>query len=268
MSIHDPTCLSSLPEAYARHLGPCLLLPFAEDLARRLSRLNTGPLLEIAAGTGELTQALAESISAGVAITATDPDRQLIEAARRRGGSARVTWQQADPALLPFQDRNFGIIACQFAIATMPNRALVLREARRIMRPGGRFVFSVPGALRHNPVVECIQAALHSLFPADPPEFLAHGLHGYAEDDMIDDDLTAAGFTEAMYTNVDLPFVAPAEETALGHILGTPLRSEVERRAPDMLADAVAHVGEALRRRFRSDTIRASMRAIVVSASA
>ena len=42
-----------------KYLVPCLLAPFADDMARRLSRISMGPLLETSADTGVLTQAIA-----------------------------------------------------------------------------------------------------------------------------------------------------------------------------------------------------------------
>ncbi|HQT75855.1 MAG TPA: class I SAM-dependent methyltransferase [Rhodopila sp.] len=258
----------TMSEACCRYLAPYLLSPFAIDMANRLSRLSTGPLLEIAAGAGTLTRATALAMSAGIAIVATDPISTRFDAAIEGSALARVSWQRADPAELPFRDASFGIIACHFAIATMPDKAPVLREARRVMVLGGRFVFSVPGTLRHNPVAECVQAALAAAFPNDTPSFLTRQMHGYADEDIIDNDLTAAGFTDAMYTTVDLPFQAPASDVALGYCLGTPLRIEIESRAGDALERVMAQTAEALRSQFGSDMIRSAMRATIVSASA
>jgi len=249
-----------------RYLASCLLSPFADDMARRLSRLNTGPLLEIAADTGALTRAAASAVSAGIAIVATDSNPLSVATLRRNSGLARVTWRVADPCDLPFQDSTFGIVACQFAMAWQPDRASALSEARRVMRPGGRFVFSVPGLPRFNPVARCVQTALEGMFPDDPSAFISRGLHGDNDDGAIDNDLTDAGFTDAVYTNVDLRFAARAEEAAISYCLGTGLRGEIECRcSADTAVDTVA---ESLRRQFGSDVIRAPMRALLVSASA
>ena len=62
---------------------------------------------------------------------------------------------------------------------------------------------------------------------------MEHGLHGYADNEAIDDDLTIAGFTDAIYTTVELPFAAAsAGDVALGYCLGTPLRLEIEVASP------------------------------------
>ncbi len=136
------------------------------------------------------------------------------------------------------------------------------------MKPGARFVFNVPSYLRHNPVAACVQQSMEQLFPADPPVYLARVLHGYAEIKAVDDDLTVAGFTDAIYTTVDLPYAAvSAHDAALGYCIGTPLRQEIEARASGASEQVVEAVAQALKRRFGSGPIAASMRAHVISAA-
>jgi ubiquinone/menaquinone biosynthesis C-methylase UbiE len=252
-----------------RYFAPTVLLPFADDMARRLARLSIGPVLEIAAGTGVLTQAIALSLSAGMTIVATDPSADMIRHASSRPGMARVAWQQADPLALTFKDATFGIITCHVRIATMPDRVRAFREARRVMKQGGRFVFSVLGSLQHNPVAACLQEAMDATFPADPPRFIADGPHGYANQQTIDDDLTTAGFTDAIYTVVDLPFVAAsARDVALGYCLGTPLRSEIELRiSGDSVEPVLQAATLALQQRFGAGAIESTMRAQFISAA-
>lgn len=247
-----------------RYFAPCVLAPFAEDLARRLARLTNGPILEIAADTGVLTQAMASTLSAGMTIIATDPDPAVVEHASAKSGMARVTWETALPNALPFQDATCGAVTCLFAISTLPDRLVTFQEVRRVMKGGARFMFCVPGPLRQNPVAGCIQEALEALLPTNPPTFVSRGLHGYGDNELIDDDLTVAGFTDAIYTAVDLPFAAKsAMDVASGYCLGTPLRQEIEGRLPHA-AEAVAH---ALEKRFGTGKIQSTMRACIVSAA-
>lgn len=250
------------------YLAPSLLFPLVDEMARRLSRISIGPLLETSADIGTLTQAIASALSAGLTIIATDPSAELVAYASTKPGMARVNWQQADPAALPFRDATFGIVTCHFGVVTMPDRVRAYLEARRVLRLGGRFVFSVPGKIRHNAVAGCVQDAMDELFPADPPGFVGHILHGYADQEAIDDDLTEAGFTDAIYTMADSPYVAAsAHEVAVGYCLGTTLRSEIEERAPGEAEQVVRAVETALKRRFGAGAIEASMRALIISAA-
>lgn len=258
----------SLPAVRDRYFGPSLLSPFANDMARRLSRLSVGPLLETAADIGVLTEAIAASVSAGLTIIATDPSSAMVAYASDKPGRARVNWQTADPCALPFQAATFGIVTCQFGVMSLPDRVLAFREARRVMKQGARFVFNVPAHVRHNPVAACVQQALEKLFPSDPPRFLGEVLHGYADTEVIDDDLTVAGFTDAIYTTVDLPYLAAsAGDAATGYCLGTPMRAEIEARTNGDTGSVVEAVAAALRQRFGCGAIGATMRSHVVSAA-
>lgn len=266
MTILSKTHLNAMPGIRDRYFAPSVLSPFADDMARRLARLSIGPLLELAADTGALTQAIASALSAGLTIIATDPAASMVEFASGKPGMARIVWQQADPEALPFLDGTFGIVVCNLGVSAMPDRLRVFQEARRVMKRGGRFVFSALGPIRQNPVADCLQTALNEFFPDDPPRFIAHGLHGYADNEAIDDDLTAAGFTDAIYTTVELPFAAAAaQDVATGYCLGTPLRSELERfgdTGPVLQAAA-----RALARRFGNGAVETTMRANIISAA-
>jgi SAM-dependent methyltransferase len=252
-----------------RFLGPSLLYPFAVDMAQRLSRLSSGPLLEIVADTGVLTQIIASTLAADVTIVATDPDEALVGHASVKPGLARVTWRTADPRALPFRPAAFNTITCLFGVMSLPDRVQAFTEVRRVMKPGGRFLFAVPAGLRHMPVAQHVQLALDDYFPGDPPRFLTEVMHGYADNETIDDDLTQAAFTDAIYTSADLTYAAAsARVAAIGYCLGTPLRWEIQARAPDEVERVTEAVTEALTRRFGYGAIETSMRAHIVSASA
>src|ERR1700733_683688 len=173
--MRDPGTLpnDSLLAIRDQYLAPSLLAPFADDMARRLSRISMGPVLETSAGTGVLTQAIASAMSADLTIVATDPCAEMIEHALTKPGMARINWQTADPHALPFSDGTFGIVTSHFSVPGMPDRIQTFQEARRVMKQGGRFVFSVPGHLRHNPAAECLQDVMDALFPINPPRFVA-----------------------------------------------------------------------------------------------
>jgi ubiquinone/menaquinone biosynthesis C-methylase UbiE len=268
MPVSNVTTTDAMLTIRDRYLAPSLLVPFADDLARRLGRMTVGPLLEIIADTGILTQAIASAISAGLTIIATDPTEEVVAHASKKPGLARIAWQIADPRALPFPNETFGVVTCHFGVAAMPDRIQAFQDTRRVMKKGGRFVFSVPGHIRHNPVADCLQDTMDGLFPTDPPRFLEHILHGYNDSETIDDDLTAAGFTDAVYTTVDLPYAAAsAQDVAMGYCLGTPLYSEIEKRAPGEADRVTGAVITAIKERFGSGPIATRMRAHIVSAS-
>jgi ubiquinone/menaquinone biosynthesis C-methylase UbiE len=133
-----------MPEAYDRHLGPVVFGPFAKDLADRIAGFSPRRILELAAGTGLVTQELLRTCS-GAQVVATDLNPAMIGYGARQVPAA--TWQQADAQSLPFPDASFELIACQFGIMFFPDKPAAIAEARRVLVPGGRLVFNTWGTL-------------------------------------------------------------------------------------------------------------------------
>lgn len=247
---------------YEEDLVPAVFRPYAEDLAARIARHQPRVVLELAAGTGALTQAILARLP-GVRITATDLNVAMVDI-----GSARVpsaTWRQADAMQLPFGDASVDLVACQFGVMFFPDRPAAYAEVARVLKPGGRFVFNCWGPQATHDVEVEVLAALAATFPYDPPRFLARVPHGYHDAGQVTADLTAAGFNGINRETVDLACTAKsARHLARGYCRGTPLRAEIETRGDlDATTDAVA---KALERRFGSGPVTGGMSALVVSA--
>jgi ubiquinone/menaquinone biosynthesis C-methylase UbiE len=88
MQAGDSAFAGSIPALYDRYLGPALFDPYAADLARRVADLATGSVLETAAGTGRVTQALARVLPDSVSIVATDLNQAMLDFAALQDGVA------------------------------------------------------------------------------------------------------------------------------------------------------------------------------------
>lgn len=266
MTSADKAFAGSIPALYDRHLGPMLFAPYAADLVRRLGAAER--VLETAAGTGIATRALAGALP-DAAITATDLNQPMLDLAAQRLESPRVTWRPANALELPFADDGFDAVVCQFGAMFFPDKPAAFAEARRVLRPGGRFLFSVWDRLAENEITEVVHDAVAALFPDDPPGFLARAPHGYHEVERIRADLRAAGFGRIEVETVALPARAPsAADPALGFCQGSPLRHEIEARAADRLGEVTERATEAVARRFGNGPVEGKQQAHVVVASA
>lgn len=112
----------------------------------------TDRVLDVACGTGDLTEAFARGGAAEVAgldFTAEMLDVARVKAPRNLGPLAgRVRYQQGDAQALPFGDAEFDVVSIAFGIRNVQDPAKALREFRRVLRPGGRLVvleFAEPG---------------------------------------------------------------------------------------------------------------------------
>lgn len=159
-------------------------------------------------------------------------------------------------------------MACQFGAMFFPDRVKGYGEARRVLRPGGRFLFNVWDRIEDNEFADVVTQALAEIFPEDPPRFMARTPHGHHDVDRIRQELAAAGFAEIAVEAVDARSTAPsARDVAIAYCQGTPLRNEIEARDAARLEEATNRAAAAVAQRFGSGAVDGRIRAIVVNAS-
>jgi SAM-dependent methyltransferase len=267
--MEDPVRLysGSVPELYDRHRVPVFFEPFARDLAGRLTGLTQGAVLEIAAGTGAVTCALADLLPRAVSIIASDVSQAMIDLAAAKPGLDRVVWKHADALALPFDAAAFDAVVCQFGVMFFGNKMAGYREVCRVLRPGGRFVFNVWDRIENNEFCCIVSEAVASLFPDNPPDLMTRIPYGYFNLDLIRGELMRTGFGNVLIDTVDRPSVArSAHDLAIGFCQGSPLRREIEERDPARLSEVTEAASEALLARFGAGPISGKMRAHVVTA--
>jgi ubiquinone/menaquinone biosynthesis C-methylase UbiE len=264
MESGDTVFAGSIPEYYDRCLGPFLFEPYAEDLAARATALAPGRILEAAAGTGIVTAALARALPEAE-IVATDLNPDMLRVAEGKAHGPRLTFRPADAQSLPFPDSAFDLVVCQFGAMFFPDRVAAYREALRALRPGGTYLLNVWDRLEANPASQTLADSVASLFPEDPPSFLARVPFGYHDKARIEADLRAAGFASVECETVAKRSRGAAREIAPGLCQGSPLRAEIEARAPGRLEEATQAAVAALVRRH-GDPVDAAMSAHVFAA--
>jgi SAM-dependent methyltransferase len=192
----------------------------------------------------------------------------MVELASRRVPAPNVEWRQADALHLPFPHDSFDAGACQFGVMFFPDKARGLAEARRVTKPGCRFVFSVWDSLEANPAAKIVHQALADRFPDHPPGFLDRVPYGWCDEHVIRETaLSDAAFSHLDLERVPRDLHAPsAEALAMGLCLGSPLRMELEAHGADRLTVAVEAATAALEREFGPGAFTAPMQALVVTA--
>ncbi|HQR17818.1 MAG TPA: methyltransferase domain-containing protein [Gemmatimonadales bacterium] len=259
--------VGSIPEHYDRSLGPMFFEPYAADLVGRLRVPPGGRVLEVACGTGIVTARLRKALPPDATLVATDLNEPMIafaKTARSLGGT--VEWQTADAQSLPFPDASFDAVVCQFGLMFVPDKALALREAHRVLKPGGVLAFSVWQDLDANPVGRIAHTVISGFFPTDPPTFYLVPF-GMDDEPLLRRLVTEAGFQVTTLDRVKLEARSPsATEAARGLVLGNPVYGAIEARGtakPDVIMAAVA---AALAEAGGSAPLRLPMGAIVVVA--
>lgn len=259
----------SVPELYDRLLVPLIFEAYADDLVARLDGRGLSSVLEVAAGSGVVTRALAAGLPLSVTLTATDLNEPMIEHAMTSGTARPVVWQAADVMELPFEDEAFDAVVCQFGVMFFPDRAAAFAEVARVLRPGGVFVFNVWDRIEDNEFADVVTRAVAGLWPQDPPAFLARTPHGYYDEAIIQDDVAAGGFTTpAGFEALEARSRAASYEIpAMAYCQGTPLRNEIEARDPSRLIEATETAAAAIRDRFGATDLDSKISGHVITAS-
>lgn len=262
LSASDTAFLGAVPANYERYLVPLIFEFYADDIAARTAARRPARILETAAGTGVVTRRLVRELPGTATITGTDLNQSMIDFAAKKIVAPNLNWRQADATALPFADAAFDAVVCQFGVMFFPDRVKGYREAWRVLRPGGAFIFNVWDRIEANEFARTVTDALAELFPQDPPKFMARTPHGYFDLDRILADLRAAGFDDVSHeTLANISRAADAHDVALGLCQGSPLAAEIEARAPGEIARVTERVAKAVARRHGTGAIEGAIRA-------
>jgi SAM-dependent methyltransferase len=262
-----PGFSGGIPALYQQYLVPMIFEPYARDLAERVLPLRPQRLLEIAAGTGVVTRCLAQVLPHDCEIVASDISQPMLDHAATFDMARPVQWRQADAMQLPFAVHRFDVAVGQFGVMFFPDKAKAFAEIRRVIRPGGHFVFNVWDSIEHNEFALTIEETVAGLFPDDPPRFMSTTPHGYHEVSAIASDLMLAGFSQPpdVATLTTYSQAASARIPATAYCQGTPLRTQIESRDASKLEQATDLAEAALIRRFGNGVIKGKIQAHVLS---
>jgi SAM-dependent methyltransferase len=179
-------------------------------------------VIDIAAGAGDQTLAIAKRVGETGSVLATDLSPAILAFTQenaRRAHCSNVETQAADGENLDVQDGGFDVAICRLGTMFFPDPGEGLREMFRVLKPGGRactMVFSTPDM---NPCVSILvgTALKHAGLPPRDP-YLPGGLLSLGKSGLIDELFRQAGFARVATTRVMAPFRLPAVEDYLDFV--------------------------------------------------
>ena len=256
----------TFPEFYDRYLVPMNFAPYARILADRARDLAPRRILETAAGTGIVTRELVRMLPPSATITATDLNQPMIDHAQAKPGMVGVTWQQSDAMKLPFKDASFDLVVCQFGVMFFPDKQAAFREASRVLRPGGTFLFvvwdSLP-AMVDSPLVIAARVT-GDILGREPFSLLSPPYH---DDETIREDLAAAGFDAVRIERISQPSkAASARDAAVVTVQGSMIRSAIEAVDSSRLDEVTDAVEGVMQTRFGQGLVEGATNAVIVTA--
>ncbi|MBT4518731.1 MAG: methyltransferase domain-containing protein, partial [Halieaceae bacterium] len=177
-----------------------------------------------------------------------------------------VTFEVIDALSLPFEEDTIDAIVCQFGVMFYPDKQQAYREALRVLKPGGVFLFNAWGSLDANPFARLAHEVGEDFFPDDAPTFYKVPF-GYHAPETGLGELRIAGFSDvsAEIVAIDKQVVS-WEDFSIGLVFGNPLAEEIRNRGgvePETVRLAVA---EALANHFGDAPTTMPLEAVVFTA--
>jgi ubiquinone/menaquinone biosynthesis C-methylase UbiE len=267
MATRETVFSGSIPAIYDRYMVPLVFAPYAEEVARRAQAAMPGHVLETAAGTGVVTEALHRAMP-DAEIIATDLNGPMLEVAAQRIRSEKVSFEVADAQQLRFADGSFDLVVCQFGVMFFPDKVLGHAAARRVLRDGGQYLLAIWDHVERNHATMVAGRAVADLIPGEAGRFYERIPLRYHDRTIIERDLRAAGFDQVMIETIELRSrAASARDAAIALVQGTPMRSDIEEVAPGMLEAATDAAERALRQFEGPAGFAAPMSAHIVTAT-
>lgn len=131
----------NVAELFERVLVPSIFDRYARDLIERARPIGPSDrVLDLGCGTGIVARVLRERLGGAARISGLDSSPLMIEKARSL--APEIDWHEGNATALSFADRSFDLVLCQEMLQFVPDRMAALREVRRVLTSGGRFIVS------------------------------------------------------------------------------------------------------------------------------
>ena len=175
---------------------------FAADLVALLSPPPGARFLDVACGTGVVAR---EAARVGSRVVAIDFSPKMTQRAIRAAHAAGlpVTVREMDGHALDFSDDSFDYAASLFGLQFFADRALALREMRRVLVPGGRVAIGAWAEPARVELLAPLVRAISAVLPDAPPVAASPALFSMADPLGMSAELLAAGFSDVTFVEFE-----------------------------------------------------------------
>ena len=223
-------------------------------------------LLDVASGPGVVTRAAA---GRGARAMGLDFSRAMVDVAR--AANPGIEFREGDAQELPFPAATFDRVVMNFGVLHLSDPDRAFAEARRVLRPGGRYGFTVWAAHERNRGMGIVAEAVERF--GQPATGIPQGPDRlrFAREAACRDALTAAGFDRATFsfTTHDVQWVAPTASYLLDIQRDAAVRTAaaLRQQPPDRLSRIRAAVEQEVERYRVAGGFAVPMSAHVITAA-
>jgi SAM-dependent methyltransferase len=258
----------SAPENYERYLVPAIFGPWAADLLALAAPQPGERVLDLACGTGVVARLAAERVGTAGVVVGLDLNPGMLELARSlpTPKGAGIEWQVGSAVELPFANASFDLVVCQQGLQFFPDRPAALREARRVLRSGGRLALSVWRSIERSPGFAVLEEALSQNVGAEAAGIM-RAPFSLGNDGEPGTLLMEASFRDVSTQNVDKVLRFPSVAAFVQqYVAGSPLAGPIGKVSEESRLALIRHVALALEPKSQANGLRFSIEAQLVQA--
>lgn len=254
----------SISEAYEEFLVPIIFHPFSQKLITQVP-LGAGQIvLELACGTGAFTSELVNYLPNDTTVYATDISADMIEIARSKVKMESLQFDVADILNMNYSSSSFDGVISQFGLMLIEDKLSALKEIRRVLKPGGWFLFSVWSSPSYNELWAVASKVIRAFADIRTGATERIGPFSFSEPQKVDILLKQSGFRETSFSIQQL-FIKTEDVTQLakGFVYGLPFRTLLDNTKGVVLDEVVNTLTLEFRRRFGEQPLQTSLSANV-----
>ena len=182
-----------------------------KNLLNMMNPTSNSKLADVACGTGDIAKLFLNNFSKENSVTCVDPNKNMIKKGKQKLKNFKnIDWIIASAEKLPLKNNSYDYYTISFGIRNTKNLTKALKEAYRILKPGGRF-FCLEFSKIQNQNLEFLYKKYSKLIPSlgkiilgkkEPYEYLIKSIESFVNQDELINLMIKNDFKKCEYRNL------------------------------------------------------------------